>query len=492
MAEAFDIIIFGGMGDLSLRKLIPALYGFEYDGEFTEESRIYITSHRAVESEEFKSKIQASIEEQVKDDADSATNVPRFMQRLNPVVLDIADHAGGWDELAKNIENNACATRIFFLSIPPYLSETCCKNLYQHGLVAGNARIILEKPIGVDLESAQKLNASVAQYFKEDDIYRIDHYLGKETVQNLLALRFTNILLGDVWSNSSIDHVQISISETVGLEGRAGFYNDVGALRDMVQNHLLQLLCLVAMEPPHEMNADNIRAEKLKVLKALKPIDSTNVNMATVRGQYDSGLMDDQRAAGYLEELGTEQGGSNTETYVAIRAEIGNWRWAGVPFYLRTGKRLKRRAAEIVIEFKPVVHQVFNESVGAIQPNRLTIKLQPDEGVELTLNTKQLHQREMKIKPVNLELDFADAFDGHRRAAYQRLILDVVAGDSTLFIHRDEVEEAWRWINPIQDAWKTLDSVTHLYASGSWGPQKADFMLHQDGRSWVEPGDPSA
>jgi glucose-6-phosphate 1-dehydrogenase len=489
MAKQFDIVFFGGMGDLALRKLLPAMYRSEVDGEYADDCRIILTSRKDLTSAEFEAKVKISLGDELAADENVATNWPQFFARLECVSLNISEGGDEWADFSNSFKGREDILRIFYLSIPPGIYEPCSENLAKYKLISKTARIILEKPIGVDLESAKIINATVGQFFDEDNIYRIDHYLGKETVQNLLALRFTNVLLGDVWDNNSIDHVQISITETVGLEGRAGYYNDVGALRDMMQNHLLQLLCLVAMEPPHEMNADNLRAEKLKVLKALKPINEDNIAQTIVRGQYGEGVLNNQVANAYVDDLGSDYGGSDIETFVALKAEIGNWRWAGVPFYLRTGKRLKKRAAEILIEFKALPHAVFPAAFGKVQPNQLRIKLQPDEGIELTLMGKKMHGREMRLKPVTLSFDFADSFDGHVRPAYQRLILDVVDGNSSLFLHREEVEQAWSWITPILECWKAdSDSKPASYSSGSWGPLAAELMIEKDGRSWFEPG----
>jgi glucose-6-phosphate 1-dehydrogenase len=346
---------------------------------------------------------------------------------------------------------------------------------------------VLEKPIGYDITSANEINEQVARYFDEQAIYRIDHYLGKETVQNLMALRFSNVLFEELWNNKTIDHVQISLAETVGLESRAGFYDQAGALRDMVQNHLLQLLCLVAMEPPHKLDAENIRAEKLKVLKSLKPITTDNVDQATCRGQYVSGVINNKRVPGYLDELDEKILESKTETFVALRVDVCNWRWSGVPFYVRTGKRLKQRFAEVVVQFKPVSHDVFDASVGKSVPNRLIIRLQPDESIQMTLMVKELNRREVKLKEVALNLNFGDEFEGWVADSYQRLLLEVVEGDPSLFIHRDEVEQAWAWINPILDAWQAKDERPEAYYAGSWGPDNADELVHLDGREWLHP-----
>jgi glucose-6-phosphate 1-dehydrogenase len=349
-------------------------------------------------------------------------------------------------------------------------------------MINEQSRIVVEKPIGYDGVTASKINDEVAQYFPEQAIFRIDHYLGKETVQNLMALRFTNVIFEQLWDAKSIDHVQISISETVGLEGRAGFYDNAGALRDMVQNHALQLLCLVAMESPNKLDAHSIRAEKLKVLEALRPMTGDDVSHNTVRGQYVAGEFDGKLVPGYLEELGKPS--SDTETFVAIKAHIDNWRWSKVPFYLRTGKRMKARSAKIVIQFKDVSHRVYDAGVGQMKPNQLIIKLQPGESIQLSLMTKDLSCLETKLKPVSLNLNFSDTYGNFKSDAYKRLILDVAANNPALFIHRDEVDCAWRWIDPIIEQWQQSGITPDLYRAGSWGPSASKKLIEQDGRCW--------
>jgi glucose-6-phosphate 1-dehydrogenase len=350
------------------------------------------------------------------------------------------------------------------------------------GLITATSRVVVEKPLGYDLASAEAINNQIGQYFEERSIFRIDHYLGKETVQNLLALRFTNGIFEHLWDAKTIDNVQISISETVGLEGRAGFYDDAGALRDMVQNHLLQLLCLVAMESPSKLTADCIRTEKLKVLESLRPLKWDAVKQHTVRGQYVAGEMDGVTVPGYLEELGNNK--STTETYVALRVFIDNWRWAKVPFYLRTGKRMKKRCAEIIIQYKDVSHHVYPESAGALTPNRLVIRLQPDEMMQIIITSKNLQKHETELKPVVLNLNFAETYKHFYSDAYKRLILDAAANDPSLFIHRAEVAAAWAWIDPIIEAWQRPENKPHPYAAGGWGPRAADELLSGSGRSW--------
>jgi glucose-6-phosphate 1-dehydrogenase len=341
----------------------------------------------------------------------------------------------------------------------------------------------VEKPIGRDLDSARALNDLVGDDFGEHQIFRIDHYLGKETVQNLMALRFANMLYEPLWNSAHIDHVQITVAETVGLEDRVTYYDKAGALRDMVQNHILQLLCLVAMEAPSSMDADAVRDEKLKVLRALKRVNGHEAPRQTVRGQYRAGASAGGPVKGYVEELGK---GSDTETFVAIKAEIANWRWAGVPFYLRTGKRLATRVSEIVIEFKQIPHSIFGEGTGNISPNQLVIRLQPDEGVKQFLMVKDPGPGGMRLRQIPLDMSFAQTFQGRAPDAYERLVMDVVRGNQTLFMRRDEVEAAWSWIDPILNAWEQNRQDVQGYTAGTWGPSSSIALIERDGRTWHE------
>lgn len=345
---------------------------------------------------------------------------------------------------------------------------------------------MLEKPIGKSLESSKVINDSVSAVVAENNIYRIDHYLGKETVQNLLAVRFANALFEPVWTNAHIDNVQITVAETVGVEGRWGYYDDSGAMRDMIQNHLLQLLCLVAMGVPVSLDADAVRAEKLKVLRSLKKMSLERVRRNTVRAQYSAGSMDGEQVPGYKEEEGGKPG-SQTETFVAVRADIHNWRWRGVPFYLRTGKRLPARYSEIVIQFKDVPHSIFPEASN-LNPNKLVIRLQPEESIQLYMMNKLPGLGEgMQVTPVTLNLTMPDRIaDARVPEAYERLILDVIRGNSTLFVHRDEVEAAWTWADAIIEGWSKSTVDPHTYPAGSWGPQAAFELVARDGRSWHE------
>ncbi len=482
MSESFDIVIFGGTGDLSIRKLLPALYRCQLEGQLPEDSRVILSARGENAGQDCIEKVHKGLQAHLKPEEFDPQQWDSFCQRLCPVFLDLAEYNDQWDDFAALLKQREDRVRIYYMAIPPSLYGTTCAHLANKGLVDDNARVVLEKPIGYDLKSARVINSQVAKYFPENNIYRIDHYLGKETVQNLLAVRFTNVIFEQLWDGKSVDNVQITLSETVGLEGRASFYDQAGALRDMVQNHLLQLLCFIAMDPPNKMNADNIRNEKVKVMQALRPIRGSDVGTYTVRGQYVGGELMGQAVPGYLKELGRSD--SQTETYVAIRAHIDNWRWAGVPFYLRTGKRLKERFAEIVIQFKPVSHAVYESGAGELQPNRLVIRLQPDESIQLSLMTKALHVSEMKLKPVSLNLDFADTYENFSPDAYKRLLLDVAEGNPTLFAHRDEVEQAWLWLDPMLEAWAESGSKPESYAAGTWGPAGADALLAREGREW--------
>ncbi|MEL7486353.1 MAG: glucose-6-phosphate dehydrogenase, partial [Pseudomonadota bacterium] len=351
------------------------------------------------------------------------------------------------------------------------------------GLKTPQTRLVLEKPIGSDLASATDINNAVGACFDEHQVFRIDHYLGKETVQNLLILRFANSLFEPVWNASAIDHIQISVNEAIGAGGRASYYDKFGALRDMVQNHLMQLLCLVAMEPPLDLEADVVRDEKIKVLRALRPLDADHARELTVRGQYSAGVVGAEQAASYAEELG---GASETETFVALKAHIDNWRWAGVPFYLRTGKRMSERRSEIVIQFKKVAHAIVGPEAGRLRPTRLVIRLQPDEGVKLLLMTKEPGPGGMRLRYVPLNLSYAETFAERYPDAYERLLMATVRGDLALFMRRDEVEAAWRWVDGILNAWSDDSVKTYPYTAGSDGPAQAAMMLDRDGREWFD------
>ncbi len=485
MTEQVDMVIFGGLGDLSLRKLLPALYRSELGGLLAEETRILLIARKVSDHDSELARVHEWLSSQLKSSESASSHWPEFSRRIEFCALDVSDSDERWDHLEGSLNQFPNRDRVFYLAMPPSLYGTTCEQLSGRKLISDCSRVVLEKPLGYDRETANAINAQVGQYFPEQHIFRIDHYLGKETVQNLLALRFANIMFEPLWNGKYIDHVQISLSEEVGLEGRTAFYDQAGAMRDMIQNHLLQLLCLVAMEPPHKLQADNIRTEKLKVLQALRPINGYEVQSHTVRGQYVEGTMQGKQVPGYLDELGED---SQTETFVAIKAHIDNWRWSGVPFYFRTGKRLKERCAEVVIQFKSLSHNVFENPVGHLEANRLVIRLQPDERIQMTVMAKELNKFDIRLQQVPLNLNFAETFDNIRSDAYQRLLLNVIQNDLSLFAHRDEADLAWAWVDPIIDAWSQCGTPVQAYEAGTWGPDASAALLHSDKRAWHNNG----
>ncbi|EXL03199.1 glucose-6-phosphate dehydrogenase [Aquamicrobium defluvii] len=479
--DPFDFIIFGGTGDLSERKLLPSLYHRQRDHQFSEPTRIIGTSRSKMSDDEFRAFARKAIEQHVAPEYIDKAELDEFLARISYVAAD-AVSGEGFEELKAAI-GDSTRIRAFYLAVAPSLFGDISRNLKAYDLITPASRIVLEKPLGRDLDSARELNDLVGRNFRESQIFRIDHYLGKETVQNLMALRFANALYEPLWNSAHIDHVQITVAETVGLEDRVTYYDKAGALRDMVQNHLLQLLCLVAMEAPSSMDADAVRDEKLKVLRALKRINGNEAPRHTVRGQYRAGASAGGPVKGYIEELGKDSG---TETFVAIRAEIENWRWANVPFYLRTGKRLATRVSEIVIEFKPIPHSIFGDGAGPIFANQLVIRLQPDEGVKQFIMIKDPGPGGMRLRQIPLDMSFAQSFKGRAPDAYERLIMDVVRGNQTLFMRRDEVEAAWSWIDPIQQAWEGSRQDVQGYTAGTWGPSASIALIERDGRTWHE------
>jgi glucose-6-phosphate 1-dehydrogenase len=479
--EPFDLVVFGATGDLAVRKLIPALYHRFADGQMPGNARIIGASRRAMTDEEFRTLAQEALEKHVAANEQDEASMAHFRGMLSYVSV-AADSENGWDALVAALGPRT-RVRVFYLATGPDLFGPICERLGAHGLAEG-ARVVVEKPIGKSLESARAVNNAIGSAFPEDRVYRIDHYLGKETVQNLMALRFANALFEPLWNAAHIDHVQITVAETLGVESRAGYYDTAGALRDMIQNHILQLLCLVAMEPPTTLAADTVRDEKLKVLKSLVPLTEGRALEASVRGQYRAGASAGGPVRGYLDELGNAS--SHTETFVALRADIDNWRWAGVPFYLRTGKRLASRVSEIVIAFRPIPHSVFEASAGPIAANRLVIRLQPDEGVKLWLMIKDPGPGGMRLRHVPLDMSFASVFSTRNPDAYERLLMDVVRGNQTLFMRRDEVEAAWTWIGPILDAWSASGEPPRAYTAGTWGPSAAIALIERDRRTWHE------
>lgn len=482
--SASEIVIFGALGDLSRRKLLPALYQLEVCGLINEKSRIVGVARPTHTLEELKSFVLENLNSFVKEEIEAET-LERFMARLVYQQLDMKD-ASAYSHLAETLSggNN---TRVYYFSTPPSIYGDICDGLNHVSLISDDDRVVMEKPIGHCLESSKVINDQVARFFNENQIYRIDHYLGKETVLNLLVLRFANSLFTNNWDRNSIDHVQITVAESVGIEGRWGFYDEAGQMRDMIQNHLLQILSLLAMEPPADLSAESIRAEKLKAVKALSPINRTNVKEKTVRGQYADGYLNGVAVPGYLNEEGAIAN-SKTETFVAIKAEIDNWRWTGVPFYLRTGKRMPAKHSEIVVHFKEQPHNIFKDSYSELPSNKLTIRLQPDEGVELQMMNKIPGiASQMNIQENKLDLSFNDTYQDQRVIdAYERLMLEVLNGNQSLFVSRDEVEAAWTWADSIIDAWQATSEAPKPYAAGSWGPVSSISLIARDDRQWVE------
>jgi len=480
--DPFDLVIFGGTGDLALRKLLPALFRRFCDGQIPPSSRIIGVARDTRSDTDYRDTVADALQRICA--AELMPRAAEFLSLISYRPLD-ASAPAGWIEFAAELRAiTADRVHVFYLSTSPALFVDICERLRENGLNDERSRVVIEKPIGRDLPSAHAINDAVGRSFDERHIFRIDHYLGKETVQNLLALRFANALFEPLWNSAHIDHVQITVAETVGLEKRASYYDNAGALRDMVQNHLLQLLCMVAMEPPATLDADAVRDEKLKVLRALRPITAGNAAALSVRGQYRAGAAHGQPAAGYLDELG--HNASRTETFVALKTEVGNWRWGGVPFYLRTGKRLAERVSEIIVTFRSVPHSIFNGAGGPIAPNKLVLRLQPDEGVKLWLMIKEPGPGGLRLKRVALDMSFAEEFGAHHPEAYERLLMDVVRGNPTLFMRRDEVEAAWAWIDPILAAWVAGGESPKPYTAGSWGPSAAVALIERDGRTWHE------
>ncbi|HEX4179238.1 MAG TPA: glucose-6-phosphate dehydrogenase [Caulobacteraceae bacterium] len=478
-AEA--IVIVGATGDLALRMLFPSLYFLDSEGLLAEGFRIIGAARAPLSDEAFADRVEQAVHER-SDGAFEAGAWRRFRARLSYSPVDASD-AGSFKTLAESL--GGARNVIFYLSTSPNLYAAISSQLCEAGLTQDGARVVVEKPVGHDLRTCSLINDALEQVFSERNIFRIDHYLGKEPVQNLIALRFANTLFEPLWNHVSIEHVQITVGETVGVEGRWSYYNDYGALRDMVQNHVLQLLCLVAMEPPASLEPDSVRNEKVKVLRSLRPITGREVERRTVRGQYRAGVADGRSASGYLDEAGG--GPSDTETFVALQANIDNWRWAGVPFYLRTGKRLPNKASQIVIQFRDVPHSIF--AGDDLMANRLTIRLQPEEEISLSLMNKTPSLDGLQLRPVALNLSLSDAFKQQaprRRIAYERLLLEAIRGNQTLFVRRDEVEAAWTWIDAIAAGWEHYALKPTGYAAGAWGPAGAFALTERNGHTWYE------
>ncbi|RUS59087.1 glucose-6-phosphate dehydrogenase [Pseudorhodobacter sp. E13] len=473
--EPFDLVVFGGTGDLSQRKILPGLYRRFWAGQIPADSMIIGAARSEMDDAGFRDLARAAIMEFVAEDKRDPEMIEAFLARLGYVAID-AKGTGGWAELKKRVRKDV--VQAFYFSVAPSLFGDLAQRLHDHKIADANSRIVVEKPFGRDLESAKALNAGLAKHFNEAQIYRIDHYLGKETVQNLMAVRFANILFEPLWKSEYIDHVQITVAETVSVDGRGAYYDKSGAMRDMVQNHMMQLLCLIAMEPPYHFDPDAVRDEKLKVIRALDPVPADDI----VRGQYLAG----NGQGGYLEHA--EDAASKTESYIAMKVHISNWRWKGTPFYLRTGKRLRARASEIAITFREPPHSIFDDAEGW-RENVLVIRLQPNEGMNLMVMIKEPGPGGMRLTQVPLDMSFAEALgeDGADIPdAYERLIMDVIRGNQTLFMRGDEVEAAWAWTDPIIQGWEKRGDKPKGYDAGSSGPEDALMLMHRDGRRWRE------
>ncbi|MDP5053599.1 MAG: glucose-6-phosphate dehydrogenase [Congregibacter sp.] len=478
-----DLLIFGARGDLSARKLFPALYHLDNYELLPAGVRIHALAREDIPLETFLADIKLRVRKYVDDSRWSEEKWSSYASRFAYHRMDFSD-AGDFESLNSILHLERPA--LFYLATPPSLFGPICVHLGATGCLQGDRRLLLEKPIGHDLESCKAVNDTVGGFFNEEAIYRVDHYLGKETVQNLLVMRFGNRFINTQWDQGCVDHVQITVAEPIGIEGRWSYYDGVGQLRDMVQNHLMQLLCLVAMEPPNSMTAEGIRDEKVKIVRALRPIDESNVLEHAVRGQYAAGWLRGEAVPGYLEEEDCPAQDSQTETYVALKAFIDNWRWAGVPFYLRTGKRMPEKLTEIVITYKALPHNIFAGAGREDVPNRLVIRLQPNEGIEMQMVSK-LHslRNKMGLVTKNLNLDFLGSSELDRIPdAYERLLLDAMNADQSLFVGREEIEESWRWCDALIDAWQARSPVLQTYQAGSWGPTKGELLIEKDGRSW--------
>jgi len=485
LEKSCDILMFGAMGDLARRKLFPSLYQLEHSSLLTDDCRFLALARRDMTTESYREHLAEKLREHVRGVDVEQALLERFLKRIEYQKLDF-DTIDDFEKLNdwRGPRHNQL---IVYMATPPSMYGVIARNLRKVSCCDRETRVVVEKPIGHDLDSSKVINDQLAEVFEEDQLFRIDHYLGKETVQNLIALRFANNLFASQWDQNHISYVEITVAESVGIEGRWGYFDRAGQLRDMVQNHLIQLLCLIAMEPPSDLSADAIRDEKVKVLRTLRPITPDIVETHVVRGQYTAGTSNGKPVPGYLEEADAN-GASTTETFIALKVEIHNWRWAGVPFYIRTGKRLPEKMSQIVIHFKPAPHYIFDSDQKHLANNKLIIRLQPDEGMTLQILTKdQGLNKGMRLVQGPLELDFSETFKtGRIPDAYERLLWEVMKGNQYLFVRRDEVEYAWRWVDQVVSNWEELAAHPKRYAAGTWGPVASIAMITRDGRSWYE------
>lgn len=483
-AQACDLIIFGTKGDLARRKLLPSLYQLEKAGYIHPDTRIIGVGRADWSQSDYVNFVKEALDKFLKEDLDSAL-WEKLSARLDFCNLDV-NQTESFVRLAEMLKQDA-QPAIHYFAMPPSTFGAMCQGLGHAKLNKKPNRVVMEKPLGTDLASSQEINNEVAKYFDESQVYRIDHYLGKETVLNLLALRFANSLFINNWDNRTIDHVQITVAEEVGIEGRWGYFDQAGQMRDMVQNHLLQILTMIAMSPPADLTTDRIRDEKVKVLRSLRRIDHTNVREKAVRGQYTSGFVQGKKVPGYLEEEGANKQ-SMTESFVALRVDIDDWRWAGVPFYLRTGKRLPAKCSEVAVYFKKPALNIFSESYQDLPQNKLTIRLQPDEGIDIEIMNKAPGlDHKHRLQTTKLDLSFSETFNQtHLADAYERLLLEAMRGIQALFVRRDEVEEAWKYVDSIIEAWAMDNEAPKPYQAGTWGPIASVAMIARDGRSWNE------
>ncbi len=480
-----DIMLFGALGDLAQRKLFPAFYHLERAGLLADGSRILAVARLDTVTATVRKQLLEKLEQYVKPEEFDRSLAEAFLQRVEYQVLDFHDEEGYG--ILNTWRDEKSSELIVYMASPPAMYGVIARNLRSASCCTEKTRVVVEKPIGHDLESSQVINDELGEVYRESQLFRIDHYLGKETVQNLIALRFANNLFASQWDQNHISHVEITVAESVGIEGRWGYFDKAGQIRDMIQNHMLQLLCLIAMDPPSDLSADSIRDEKVKVLKALRAITPDMMESYVVRGQYTAGTSTGKPVPGYLEEESANKR-SETETFVALKVEIDNWRWSGVPFYIRTGKRLPEKLSQIIIHFKPAPHYIFDPDQRHLANNKLIIRLQPDEGMSLKILTKDqgLHKG-MRLRQGPLELTFSETFESERIPdAYERLLWEIMKGNQYLFVRRDEVEHAWRWVDQVIRNWNDGGDPPKRYAAGTWGPVASIAMITRDGRSWYE------